>query len=136
MISLKFHLISLKPCSLIYTPKRAYGPSISSILLGNYNKFIWKQSTKVIYKELSLTAREAFNFSTVCGSKLMLSWIAWSAQETKSFIAPVFFWSLAASNLSWQTIRDLFNFSCNQLKSKVRSKQNLQILCQRKNYIY
>jgi len=48
---------------------------------------------------LSLIPKEAFNLLARCGRVLILSWIDWSAQETKSCIASVR-WSLAASYLS------------------------------------
>lgn len=60
--------------------------------------------------------KEVFNLLVRSGSILMLSWIASSAQETMTFIAPVFCWSLAPSYLSWQTIKDLFNFSCKNIR--------------------
>lgn len=81
------------------------------------------ERTKISYAPLSLMAKEAFNLSAVRESILMLSWIDSSAQETKSFIAPLFFWSLADSYLSWQTIRDLFNFSCTQFKHHCETKE-------------
>lgn len=60
----------------------------------------------------SLIEREAFKLPTRCGRVLMLSCTDWSTHDSKSFIASVLIcWSLAASNLSWQTIRDLFILS-------------------------
>lgn len=80
--------------------------------------------SKISYEELSLTEREAFNLSARSGSILMPSWIDWSAHETISFIAPGFFCILAASYLSWHTMRALLNLSCNQFKYPiVRSKR-------------
>lgn len=57
--------------------------------------------------------REVFNLRTRCGNVLILSWIEWSTHDSKSLVASILiFWSLADSNLSWQTISDLFNLSC------------------------
>lgn len=58
--------------------------------------------------------KDDFILLTRCGScVLMLSSIDCSTHDSKSFIAsPRICWSLAVSNLSWHTIKDLFNFSC------------------------
>jgi len=50
-------------------------------------------------KSLSLIPKEDFNLLARCGRVSILSWIALSAQESKSCLASVR-WSLAASYLS------------------------------------
>lgn len=57
--------------------------------------------------------KEVFNLPTRCGNVFMLSSIDWLTHDSNSFIESVLFcWSLADSNLSWQTTKDLFNLSC------------------------
>ena len=61
-----------------------------------------------------LTENEAFKLLARCGSVLMLSWIHCSTHDSKPERALPFCCccDLAVSNLSWHTIRALFNFSC------------------------
>lgn len=56
-----------------------------------------------------LMDKEAFNRLAMRGRTRLLSSMAWSTQDSKSFKASVLIrWSFAASNLSWHTISDRF----------------------------
>lgn len=77
----------------------------------------------------SVMASEDFSLITKCGSVLMLSSIDRSTQASKSFMASVLIcWSLAASNLSWHTIKDLFNLSCITHKDAILSNTKRKTL--------
>lgn len=83
-----------------------------------YTKHISNEETTITgwfywLSDWLLMDKDVFIFWTRNGSELMFSWTDWSTQDSKSTMGSVpVFWSLAVSNLSRQTISDLFNFSC------------------------